>query len=380
MSVRDKVFSWYLNNVLIPRMEEINYPGYVFADFAKCGKSNLLRELFLPESLFVNLERNIIRRFGTKGRELLYRIGKTFGYVNASLSQLPTIREVSKKDFLDQSYFLVRYIEGTWASNLTHTVNYNERVFRIDMKDYIVCPANGFGYLFSTGGIGGIWAFVCNDPNMEAVQTKCQGKGNDNCQVISADYKTLVDMGYHPLKTCVNEKVFLGREYSKFNRIRTTEWAKLSLRSLIDSGFFRYNHGQVEYRKERFFLCEASFMYILERELKKTKGAMDILWDTSFEFGKTLAEIAEAGDAQQFIMEFLPVLGFGDILCNRNGGKHEIYVKYFPWMRLAGSEIDFLMFRGMLSGIISQIEGRKIELKKIEKDVSKGYLSLFISS
>jgi len=64
------------------------------------------------------------------------------------------------------------------------------------MKDYIVCRKNGRGEIFSEGGIAGIWSYVCQDPTIEAVQIKCQGRGDPECEVIAAPYKEPVKMGY----------------------------------------------------------------------------------------------------------------------------------------------------------------------------------------
>jgi len=52
------------------------------------------------------------------------------------------------------------------------------------MKDYIVCRKNGRGEIFSEGGIAGIWSYVCQDPTIEAVQIKCQGREDKWCEVI----------------------------------------------------------------------------------------------------------------------------------------------------------------------------------------------------
>ena len=184
-------------------------------------------------------------------------------------------------------------------------------------------------------------------------------------------------MGYKPIRCTKLETLELTPEYEEFNRVRQTRWATNSLRSLIDSGFFEYRHGQVTYRGERFFLCEASFMYILERELKKIKNGLKVLWDASFSFGKKLARISGKQDPCKFIMDFFPALGFGDVLALTKRGKYEVYVNYFPWLKW-WEEVDFTMFRGMLSGVISGFTGKKVELKKVEKDISGGYFSLYI--
>ncbi|MEM5826335.1 MAG: hypothetical protein QXM64_03025, partial [Candidatus Aenigmatarchaeota archaeon] len=251
---------------------------------------------------------------------------------------------------------------------LSHHIDYENKVLKIIMRDYIICSKNGLGYIFSEGAIAGIWAYACEDPSIEAIQIKCQGRGDKECEVIAAPYETLVKMGYKPIRCKKLEKGKLTPEYKIFNEIRPTSWARNSLKSLIDAGFFDYKHGQVTYRSERFFLCETSFMYILEKELKKIKNGLKILWDCSFDFGKRLAEISGKQEPCKFIMDFFPALGFGDILASRKEGRYEIFVKYFPWLEWY-KDIDFTMFRGMLSGVISGFTEKNVKLKKIVKDI-----------
>ena len=126
-------------------------------------------------------------------------------------------------------------------------------------------------------------------------------------------------------------------------------------------------------------MVEASFMYILEKELKKVENGLEILWQVSFDFGKRLAELAGKQDPCKFIMDFFPALGFGDILVVEKKSKYEVFVNYFPWLEWY-DEVDFTMFRGMLSGVISGFIGKNVELKELDIDLSKGYLSLYITN
>ncbi len=307
MSIKDRIVSWYVKNIVIPKIEEIDNPSYIIAKFSQFKEKLSLRELFLPESLFVALE----NRLKEKG----YHIGKKFGYVNASISKFETLFSCKNKVLKDFIYALVRYVEGTWSNKLLHSVDLRNRTFKLNMSNYIICRKNGLGYMFSEGGIAGIWSYACQDPTIEAVQPKCQGRGDKECEVIAAPYDTLVEMGYKPMRCKIDNMEIpkVDETYMEMNKIRKTKWARNSLRSLIDSGFFEYHHGQVTYKGERFFLCEASFMYILERELAKVKNGLRILWDVSFDFGKRLAEVSGKQDPCKFIMDFFPALGFGDM-------------------------------------------------------------------
>lgn len=374
MNIVDDVVRWYVQNIIVPKVEIINNPGYIFTRFPDTLGLGL-RELFLPETLICELEKSGI------SPEVLYSIGKKFGYMNAHSSKFITVStEKDEKKFSSFVYFLVKYVEGTWAGGLSHKIDMENKTFQLEMKDYIVCRKNSLGYLLSAGGIAGIWAYMMQDPEVEAVQPKCQGAGNDGCLVIAAPYKSLEKMGFKPTRAKAQETMDLDMEYVRFNKPAPTKWAKHSVRSLIDFGFFEYSRGQVTYKGERFFFCEASFMYLLERELKKVRGGTGKLWDVSFGFGKRLAKISGKQNPCKFIGDLFPAIGFGDVLAVvAKDGEYEVFANYFPWLRWAG-EIDFVMFRGMLSGVISGFTNRETELKMVKKDTSLGGLSLYLSN
>ncbi|MEM7826773.1 MAG: hypothetical protein QXQ40_00935 [Candidatus Aenigmatarchaeota archaeon] len=373
VSIKDAIVSWYIRNIYSSKLEIIDFPGFICENVGK-QKEIKIREITLSENLLENLERKL-----KKFKKELYTIGKKFTFSYSSYSKFPTMLSTTKKEFLNYVYFLIRYIETISSyGRLSHHIDYDSKVLEIRMRDYIICSKNGLGYIFSGGSIAGIWAYACENPGIEAIQIKCQGRGDKECEVIAAPYETLVKMGYKPIRCRKLEKAELSQDYKIFNEIRETSWARNSLKSLIDAGFFDYKHGQVTYRGERFFLCEASFMYILEKELKKIKNGLKILWDCSFDFGKRLAELSGKQEPCKFITDFFPALGFGDILALEKKGKYEIFVNYFPWTQWA-DEIDFTMFRGLLSGVISGFIGRKIELKKIKRDTTAGYFSLYIT-
>jgi len=362
MRIKDKIISWYIKTVLLPRREIINQSGFICE---KMGKGEIyLREFAFPNSIGISLENNI----GNK--KILYKIGKFFGWNYAKTSKITTINIVRKKDFLKDAHLMVKYMEAiSFAEKMNEKIDYEKRVFNLEMENSLIYSYNKKGYIFEMGGIAGIWSYATQNKLVESVILP-KGK---KCEVIAAPYDYLVQQGYKPIRCTELEAIELTEEYKEFNKIRPTKYAKHSLKDLIDSGFFKYSHGQVTYKGERFFLCEASFMYILEKELKKVKNGLKVLWDVSFDFGKRLAKLSGRQKPGKFIMDFFPALGFGDILVS---GK-DVFVNYFPWTKWA-DDVDFTMFRGMLSGVMSGFTGKKVELKNIEKDISQGYLSLHI--
>lgn len=372
MKIKDKVASWFISNIMIPKMEEMDKPGFIITRVS--SRENIyLRDIFISESLISELERLCKEKLKYKGEKALYSTGKKFVFYYSKNSEFTKAEE---KGFSDFAYFFVRYIEGTYAKRIDHKIDMSKKLLKLNADKYIVCSKNGLGYIFSEGSTAGIWSYAFQDYTIEAVQTKCQGRGDKECEIICAPAKTLKKMNLKFLEERNLSELDFEDSYKEMNKIRKTTYAKNSLEDLINSGFLKYSHGVVNYNYERFFLCEASFMYFLEKELRKLKGADKILFDVSFNWGKMLVQKEKKQDFGKFIMDFMSALGWGDILVLKEKGKYKVIIDYFPWTKFA-SDINFIMFRGMISGILST--DRKVTLRKIEKDTSQGYFSLWLS-
>ena len=378
MVIKDKIVSWFVQNILLPKVERIDAPGFITI-ITVTGKEKVnIRELFLPEKLLIELEKKIVKKYKYNGKFCLYSIGKNFGYIYSILSGYSTIRD-NKKDFLDFAYFLVRWVEATYAKRISHKIDYKNKIFQMKMDNYIICRKNGLGYLLTSGGVAGIWAHVVCDPTIEGVQTKCQGRGDKECELICAPAEILKKRKLKFFRETNLGKLELDSDYKDINKIRKTEFARHSLKDLIDSGFFKYSQGVIHYKNERHFLCEASLFYILEKEIKKLKGGEKILFDVSFDYGRNLAEkeekIKDPKIVGNFITDYMSALGWGDILVLNKAGKYSVISNYFPWTKWVG-DINFTMFRGIISGLLSGFLNRKITLKKFHTTLSGGYFSV----
>ena len=371
MVVKDRIVSWFVQNIVLPKVERIDNPGFITITTTTGKETVNIRELFMPERLLIDLE-NEISRTCEAGDLLLYSCGKRFGYAYSTLSSFPTIKG-SRKEFMDFAYFLVRWVESTYARRISHSIDYENRTFRMSMDNYVVCRGNGKGWLLGAGGIAGIWSYMTSDETVEAVQTKCQGRGDPRCEIVAAPSRLLTADGLKPFTVRGMEALALDKQYLEANRTRPAKWACHSLRSLIDSGFFRYSRGQVTFKDQRFFLCEASLMYVLEKELAKVRGGRKALLDVAIGFGKQIARASGSRDPAAFIADLFPALGFGDILVEKKPWK--ILVNCFPWTKWADS-IDFVMFRGMLSGVVSELSGEEIVFDKVRKYMSADGFSL----
>lgn len=374
--VKDEILTWFLKNVYLPRLEIIDKPGFILVSSGKIA----LRDIAFPEYIFIELEKRI------KGN-ILYSVGKTFGYNYALNTETPVIGNVERKKFLESFYFIVRYIESiSYGRNLKHTLDYENKIFEMRANDFIICSKNGLGRTIMEGTIAGFCCYAFSDKSIEGVQLKCQGRGDSECRLICAPSSTLKQRGIKFASSKNIEDFSIDEKYLRINAERTTQFSKQSIKSLIDSGIFEYDHGTIDYNGERFFLCEASMMYCLETAIKKIKGAKKLLFDISFDWGKTVVSaelngksklLSSGKDCEQFISDFVPALGWGDIQISKKSGRYEIISNYFPWTRMDRG-VEYIMFRGILSGLLSGFLGRKVVFSKISTSLLQGYFSIAI--
>jgi hypothetical protein len=143
-------------------------------------------------------------------------------------------------------------------------------------------------------------------------------------------------------------------------------------------GFFKSKEGIIIRNSERYFLCESSLPYILEKELCGT-DLSDIAFQASFDFGKSIARKENSGNYAKFITDYLSALGWGDVVLLKDGNSYKVISTYFPWCRFTDSS-EFTLYRGFLSGLLSGFIKKDILFKhyKLGKDGSK--IALYISN
>ena len=55
--MKDRIVSWYIRKILVPKIEEIDKPGFVMENLARARLMNIvLRQVFLPEKILIDLE------------------------------------------------------------------------------------------------------------------------------------------------------------------------------------------------------------------------------------------------------------------------------------------------------------------------------------
>ncbi len=374
--MKDVVVSWFLRNIILPKIEDINNPGFIILKLSGEKRETYLREVMFPEQLLTTIEKSVVAKYGAAGGQAMYSAGKKFGWEYASTSNFNRISESSVKELESFSYNLVRYIECSFASKLTHKLDLKNKLFRILMKDFVICSKDGFGYLMSSGGISGIWAFMMHDKSVEGIEPKCQGRGDRMCEVICAPLKVLRGMGLKPkfVETDLQERK-ITKEYLSFNKIRTASYATKSMKDMVASGMFEHAHGIMNFRKERYFLLESSCIYLLEKELCKLKGGDGLMYKLAFDFGKSLVT---GPQTPAFITDYMSALGWGDVYASVKDGHYRVVSLHYPWTEYA-ADSNFIIFRGLVSGMLSKITGKQVDLKEVQSSLTSGSLDIIAS-
>ncbi|MBN1280206.1 MAG: hypothetical protein JXA00_01005, partial [Candidatus Thermoplasmatota archaeon] len=291
MPVKDRIVTWFIKNIVVPRREIIDQPGFIVTTFTDQSSETYLREILIPEKLFQCIENRIIQRYNEQGKQTLYSAGKKFGYLYASMSNFPNIDNNNGKKIVDFAYQLVRYNECMYAQSAEHEIDIEKKMFSISFNDYVVCRHNGFGYIMADGGIAGIWAYLMQDKSIDGIQTLCQGRGDQQCKVLCAP-KQLLNENYPTYFKEENLPSFkFDTNYKKMNEIRPTKYPAKSFKQLLNAGFFRYGHGILTYKGSRFFLSESHILYLLESELSKLIDGEQVLFEACFEFGQFLHQL-----------------------------------------------------------------------------------------
>jgi len=373
VSIKDRAVRWFIKNVVMPKQEVMNNPGFIVSQFAEKGTEVYMRDIWIPESLFVEIEKEIVEKFGGDGRQILYSAGKRFGWRYGLVAHFANIHEVSKEQLLKNMYLFIEFVTCIWAKEYEYVPDIDNKTFEAKSEDFVVCEKNGIGHLMSEGCPGGYFAYLMDDPTLEGTHIKCQGKGNEMCELIFAPSEVLKKRGIKHITETNIEGLEQGENYASINAIRKPEFAKYSFNDLVDSGLFKHVGNYVMYLDERHFYSEESIIDLLEMEIKKIDGGEDVLFNVCFEFGKKLGK--KMGGEQDSASTYLSATGWGDILIMKKKEKTMVYSNYFPWT-IYSDKINFVVFSGIISGLISGVSNKEIRLKKKDANIEEGYLTV----
>jgi hypothetical protein len=376
MDLQDKVVRFYVQRFIMPRALIFDRPGFV--DFKISGKTTIFaRQLLVPEHFFVELEKNIVNSFGVKGKQVLYSLGKRFGYRFSQLGKFENIIDHPGKAVKKWITIASKFIEGTYASEISQTVNLETKTVDYFLMNFAVCRKLGYDYFLATGGAAGVIAWILQDPKIEGYLYDSKFEGEEHtcrvkCAVPEVLQKNFSSGIFKETKVADLEPDF--NSYQDFNAETDISY-KTSFKQYIDSGLFKYNRGIITHGPNRFFLMEVSAIYMLELALANKK-MKETVFNIAFSTGKNLFSEFSVKDLQS-ITEILSALGWGEVIA-LPGSKPQVIVNHFPWTKYY-KDIEFKVITGMLSGIFSHAFKKNIIFKSPSLNISKGHLDLVFS-
>jgi predicted hydrocarbon binding protein len=374
MPLKDAVVGWYVKHYIIPRAQILDSPGFVV--FNVSGKSPIFaRQVIVPELIFILLEKSLIQKFGDSAKSKLYSVGKKFGYRFSIMGKFSQKGDLKEKDLASYIEMINKFIEGTYATNISCSIDIANEVVEYYAKNFVVSSKTGHGYFLPLGAVSGMMSYIFDNPKIEGIQIASQGTGADNCQILCGPAEWLRKR----VKNLFTESNLGGLdtepEYASMNKIQKTENSNYSFSQFIDAGMFSFNQGLVMGGEQRYFIYEISGLHMLEWYLQEEPEAKQIIKTAAYEAGKKIASEFPDSLSERFLMDLFTAFGWGDVLVLEKNKKQMVEFKYAPWTKFC-KNIDFIIPCGLLEGFLSIILKRNIKLNAVEKETSQGFLDL----
>ena len=366
MGIKDTFVSLYIKKFVMPHSLVIDKPGFV--NFNLSGKTSMFaRQVIMPESFLVGLESRLISKFGDKGKQMLYSLGKKFGYRFALIGNFIKRGDVPESELAEFVGIVSKFVEGTYASEISGDFDVPNSSIRYRLKNFIVISKLGYGYFLPVGGTAGLVARLFNDSSIEVINSSKDG-----------EYDILECAPLEKLKQKFSNLLVeddlsgleVEPEYAPVNQVQEISSAT-SFKQLLDSGYFSYADGIIKHGDQRYFLLEISGWYLLEKELSKNAEAMNVLCECAIETGRDLPTTGSTAE----ICQILTATGWGNPMILSSSGKASVVMTHVPWTKYY-LEVKFSILNGFLSGMLSRVYGREVRLKDPVVDFSTGQLSL----
>jgi hypothetical protein len=365
VTLKNRASSWFLKNLIKPRMEKMDTPGYIIA---KIGGKSKLREVMLPEKMIVDIENRLEDQLGQEGMSLLHSTGKLWGWRYADISHFPRASASSGPKLRTFMNLFVRYIESVYADNIEHEIEKQNKSFNLEVENYVVHRKNDKGYLLLTGVWSGLVAWLYSDPSLGCRTYNQNNTSNREIGLRFGPNEQLKDSDHN---TRISEDVpGLHKRYRSINKVTDLNHADNSANDLIKQGILECGKdGNIRYGDNRFVIVEATLPYLLDSRIGDREDAKGIVFESAFETGMEIAD----GENLSFISDYLPAIGYGGVEILKNG--KEIRVYSYPWTRFA-DESSFVLFRGFVSGMVSATKGEKCVYSDYRTDISSGQFEL----
>lgn len=371
MRIREKINRFLMKKTLKSKIENLSQPGFISFGIGLGATGKELREVFLPEEIYSEIENRFEEEFGDEGAAMLYRAGRKYGWRYTDIAEFPENHEGTDKEVEKFVRFFSNYISTAYASKADFNFDIEDQTYELHIDKCSVCRQNGKGYTVSQGALSGVIARIYSNPDIHAVQDRCVGRDDKKCHVICSEINKLpVD----PVSTFsdFNSKP-LSRKYETVNEPRELEHTKRSLEELTEEGMLEYRENLLYHKDRRQVPMEISMPYFIDREAEEKEGAPLILFDVSYKIGKDLGE----GEDLSYTTKYLGALGWGDINPVEDGEKIEI--NHFPWT-IYSKNTDFNIFRGLISGMVSAIKDEEVRYNNYETNLSPNSFNLILKS
>lgn len=350
----------FVEQIVSTGLEIIDKPGFIICKVTNSNKPLSLRELILPEDVFIILEKKVKEKYGEKGLMSLYVAGKNFGYNYSKISDFVKYKKSSEKEFIEFMEFFMNYMKSWWASDYKYKFDFEKNCVDVEFSDYLICRKSGIGKIIKEGCMAGFFAYLLNDKTIEAKQLSCQGRGARICKTIYASAKTL-----NASFVEVKEQNYDDLTYNQINSIKPIHYSKNSLKDLMYSDFVKYEQGILNFGEFRHFLIGSNFLYDIEEEMGKLDGGI-ILFNSAKEVGK---KIGANNNDLSMNLELLSGFGWGDFFVIPENKKLIVTIIHYPWFERINNH-DCTFISGLLSGLFSTINHKDINFKVSKKDLS----------
>ena len=371
MDISDNIVRFYIQHFIMSKAQNIDVPGFVF--FKLPGKASFFaRQIVIPEAFFVNFE-SIMAAKGKETASAIYSAGKRFGYSFSLLGGFSNYNDKKGQQLVDYINVINKFIEGTYATKIDCKVDVDTKSCRYSMENPIVVGKLGYGYFLPLGAAAGLMAYLFQDPSIEGVLENFDLKeGNGILLYGPAGYLKGLGKKFFTETNLANLEP--TADYIKLNAVRNLKNSDYSLRTLLDSKFFTFSQGFVMNGDQRYFILEVSALYLIENDLSAYSKE---IYGAAFKTGIEILETVK-NPSLKTLVDYLSAFGWGDILITKSGDKYKVGVEYFPYTKFY-KDASFLIFSGLLAGMLSTISGKTVKFSKIEKNLVRGYFEVLFS-
>ncbi|MFA6329981.1 MAG: hypothetical protein WCX64_04865 [Candidatus Micrarchaeia archaeon] len=356
----DIVRNFFVQRILMPRVFQIDIPGYVIGKFYSIeGQSVFARNLFFTETMFVNLEKRVIQEEGDAGRSKLYSLGKKFGHRFSTINRFP-------RGYLSSSISIIfRFFETLYAEKIDGSI-VNGKKLILKTRGLAVTRKNGGGFITNVGGCAGIWAYLLDDYSVECLIQKVSDSEYD---LISAPRDMLQKEGLK-FFTC-DEKPFYPSDvsYRRYNMPpKALPRGAFSMRKLMETGLFSYKEGELRFAisDTRFVPVEISLLFELERAF-----AFEVLYGATYDSFKELGQSVEQKmDSFTFIAQMLSAFGFGNVDLMKDGTSVAFNFRGYPWVSTETEKTNYAIISGAILGFLDGNSKNQYEIKSLSSGLS----------